>query len=85
MLNNDFYVFDRSPLIHNMFTSETSDFTFEVNRKDYNRYYLLADEIYSQWSCFVQNIHEPGDEKRKHFAKRQETCRKDVERCFGVL
>jgi hypothetical protein len=26
-----------------------------------------------------------GDEKRKHFASRQETCRKDVERCFGVL
>lgn len=27
----------------------------------------------------------PGDEKRKHFASRQEACRKDVERCFGVL
>jgi hypothetical protein len=27
----------------------------------------------------------PGDEKKKHFASRQEACRKDVERCFGVL
>ena len=27
----------------------------------------------------------PGDEKRKHLDSRQETCRKDVERCFGVL
>jgi hypothetical protein len=78
-------VLDRSPLIHNMLTSEASDFTFEVNGKKYNRYYLLADGIYPQWSCFVQSIHEPGDEKRKHFAKRQEACRKDVERCFGVL
>ena len=68
-----------------MLTSEASDFTFEVNGKEYNRYYLLADGIYPQWSCFVQSIHEPSDEKRKHFAKRQEACRKDVERCFGVL
>jgi hypothetical protein len=27
----------------------------------------------------------PRDEKRAHFAKRQEACRKDVECCFGVL
>jgi hypothetical protein len=83
--NDDLNVFNRSPLIYNMITSEASDFTFEVNGKEYNRYYLLADGIYPQWSCFVQSIHEPGDEKRKHFAKRQEACRKDVERCFGVL
>jgi hypothetical protein len=68
-----------------MLTSETSDMTFEVNGQEYKRYYLLADGIYPQWSCFVQSIHMPGDEKRKHFASRQEACRKDVERCFGVL
>jgi hypothetical protein len=33
----------------------------------------------------VQSIHSPGDEKRAHFAKRQEASRKDVEQCFGVL
>ena len=80
--NNDLNVLDRSSLIHNMLTGEASDFTFEVNGKEYNRYYLLADGIYPQWSCFVQSIHKPGDEKRKNFAKRQEACRKDVERCF---
>ena len=26
-----------------------------------------------------------GDEKKKYFVSRQEICRKDVERCFGVL
>ena len=83
--NNDVNVLDRSPLIHNMLTSEAADNTFEVNGQEYNRYYLLADGIYPQWSCFVQSIHMPGDEKRKHFASRQEACRKDVERCFGVL
>ena len=44
--NNDLNVLDRSPLIHNMLTSEASNFTFNVNEKKYNRYYLLADGIY---------------------------------------
>jgi hypothetical protein len=68
-----------------MLVGEATDMTFEVNGQEYNRYYLLADGIYPPWSCFVQSIHEPDDEKRKHFASRQEACRKDVERCFGVL
>jgi len=83
--NNDLNVLDRSPLIHDLLTGAACDITFEVNGHEYNRYYLLADGIYPQWSCFVQSIHNPQDEKMKHFAQRQEACRKDVERCFGVL
>ena len=83
--NNDLNVLDRSPLIHDMLVGEATNMTFEVNGQEYDRYYLLADGIYPPWSCFVQSIHQPDDEKRKHFASRQEACRKDVERCFGVL
>lgn len=83
--NNDLNVLDRSPLIHNMLTSEARDMHFVVNGCDYDRYYLLTDGIYPEWSCFVQSIHLPQDEKRIHFAERQEAVRKDVERCFGVL
>ena len=68
-----------------MLVGESSDMTFEVNDQEYNRYHLLADDIYPPWSCFVQNIHQPDDEKRKHFASKHEACRKDVEWCFGVL
>ena len=68
-----------------MLVGEASDMTFEVNGQEYNRYSLLADDIYPPWSCFVQSIHQPDDGKRKHFASCQEACRKDVERCFGVL
>ena len=64
--NNDVNVLDRSPLIHNMLTSEASDMTFEVNDEEYKRYHLLADDIYLLWSCFIQSIHMSGDEKRKH-------------------
>ena len=83
--NNDLNVLDRSSLIHDMLTGTTCDMTFEVNGQMYNCYYLLADGIYPQWSCFVQNIHNPEDEKRQHFAKSHKACMKDVERCFGVL
>jgi hypothetical protein len=59
--------------------------TFIVNRNIYPRYYLLIDGIYPQWACFVQTIHELKDEKKAHYAKRQEVVPKDIERAFGVL
>jgi hypothetical protein len=83
--NNDVNVLDRSPLVHNMLTSEARHMHFVVNGCEYDRYYLLTDGIYPEWACFVQSIHLPPDEKQSHFAERQEAVRKDVERCFGVL
>ena len=83
--NNDLNVLDRSPLIRDLLSGAACDMTFKVNGQVDNRYYLLADGIYLQWSCFVQNIHNPQDEKMKHFAKRQGACRKDVERYFDIL
>lgn len=47
--------------------------------------YYLADGIYPKWPVFVQSIHYPQSEKAKLFVKAQESCRKDVERAFGVL
>jgi hypothetical protein len=83
--NNDVNVLDRSPLVTNMLRGPSDDLTFTVNGKQYSRYYLLTDGIYPPWSCFVQTIHSPQDEKRAHYSKMQESTRKDVERCFGVL
>jgi hypothetical protein len=83
--NNDINVLDRSPLISNFLRGEGNDMQFIVNGNLYNRYYLLADGIYPQWSCFVQPISAPQGEKREHFTKVQSALRKDVERAFGVL
>jgi hypothetical protein len=77
--NNDINVLDRSPFVNDMLRGPSQDLSFIVNGKEYPRYYLLADGIYPAWSCFVQTIHEPGDEKRAHFSKMQEAVRKDVE------
>ncbi|KAK2634887.1 hypothetical protein Ddye_029679 [Dipteronia dyeriana] len=47
--------------------------------------YYLADAIYPKWSTLVQTIHDPRGPKKILFAMKQEACRKDVERAFGVL
>ncbi|XP_050111135.1 uncharacterized protein LOC126589782 [Malus sylvestris] len=51
----------------------------------YDGPYYLADGIYPRWSTFVKTVPRPRSAKEKHFARCQEGCRKDVERCFGIL
>ena len=69
--NNDLNVFDRSHFVHNMVTSESRDMSFQVNRSNYNRYYLLTNRIHLKWVCFIQNIHESQQKKYVYFAERQ--------------
>ncbi|XP_039130886.1 uncharacterized protein LOC120267278 [Dioscorea cayenensis subsp. rotundata] len=56
-----------------------------IQGKEYNMGYYLANNIYSKWSTIVQTIHEPRSWKKKYFAMKQESCKKDVECAFGVL
>ncbi|XP_042400159.1 uncharacterized protein LOC121989924 [Zingiber officinale] len=58
---------------------------YVIQGKEYNMSYYLADGIYPKWSTLVQTIHAPQGRKNKLFAMKQEACRKDVERAFGVL
>ncbi|XP_070667790.1 uncharacterized protein [Malus domestica] len=46
---------------------------------------MRKDDIYPRWLTFVKTVPHPQTEKEKHFAKCQEGCRKDVERCFDIL
>jgi hypothetical protein len=59
--------------------------SFEINGNPYNKGCYLADGIYPQRSIFVKAISGPSTEKRSHFAKCQEACRKDIKPTFGVL
>ena len=83
--NNDLNVLDRSPLVRNILTGNANGLGFWVNGNWYDKYYLLADGIYPKWSCFVQSLQDPEDQKESNFSACQESARKDVERCFGVL
>ncbi|XP_052203949.1 uncharacterized protein LOC127809225 [Diospyros lotus] len=58
---------------------------YTINGHEYTMGYYLADGIYPNWSTFVKTIPCPQGLKKKHFAKAQESARKDVERAFGVL
>ena len=83
--NNDINVLESSHLFSNMAKGIAPTAHYVIQGKEYNMGYYLADNIYPKWSTIVQTIHEPQGTKRKYFAMRQEACRKDVERAFGVL
>ncbi|XP_058818910.1 uncharacterized protein LOC131693340 [Topomyia yanbarensis] len=83
--NNDITVLHRSPLFSNLYGGKTPSVKYEVNGHTYNTGYYLADGIYPPLATLVQTIASPVGQKRKYFAERQESTRKDVERAFGVL
>ena len=69
-VNNDVYVLGRSPLVTKFLDSQSQGMTFRINCNIYPRDYLFIDGIYPQWTCFVQTILEPKDEKKSHYANR---------------
>ena len=58
---------------------------YVIQGKEYNMCYYLAGGIYPKWSTLVQSIHNSRGPKKQLFAMKQEGCRKDAERAFGVL
>jgi hypothetical protein len=58
---------------------------YEINSHGYTKGHYLADGIYPRWSTFVKTISTPLGPMRSDFALRHESCRKDVERLFGML
>ncbi|XP_074290335.1 uncharacterized protein LOC141617065 [Silene latifolia] len=82
---NDINVLQRSPLFDEVLEESAPTVNYTVNGTKYNIGYYLADGIYPAWATFVKTINAPQIQKHKLFAARQESCRKDVERAFGVL
>ncbi|KAE8688271.1 Detected protein of unknown function [Hibiscus syriacus] len=83
--NNDINVLETSNLFSNLAKDIAPPAHYVICGKEYNIGYYLADGIYPKWTTLVQTIHEPIGPKKKYFATKQEACRKDVERAFGVL
>ncbi|XP_070668809.1 uncharacterized protein [Malus domestica] len=82
---NDLNVIAQSPVFDELLQGNSPRCTYTINGTQYEGSYYLADGIYPRWSTFVKTVPHPQTEKEKHFAKCQEGCRKDVERCFGIL
>ncbi|KAG1463551.1 hypothetical protein G6F56_005256 [Rhizopus delemar] len=82
---SDINVLDTSP-IFSWITEENAPSTaFEVNGRQYDLRYYLADGIYPNYAMFIKTISAPITQKAQLFAKAQEAVRKDMERAFGVL
>jgi hypothetical protein len=83
--NNDVNVLHRSPVFDPMTSGRMPPVNYTVNGHAYNFGYYLADGIYPNWPTFVKAIRHPYEEKKVYFTQMQESCRKDIERAFGVL
>ena len=82
---NDLNVLAQSPVFNDVLQGKAPKVTYVVNGRRYEGAYYLADGIYPRWETFVKTVPRPRSAKEKHFASCQEGCRKDVERCFGIL
>ncbi|XP_024195882.1 uncharacterized protein LOC112199049 [Rosa chinensis] len=82
---NDLNVLGASNVFERVIGGTAPLVEFEVNNKRYTNGYYLADGIYPRWSTFVKTLSNPRTDEEKHFCKKQEAYRKDVERCFGIL
>jgi len=80
---SDINVLDRSLIFAALAEGCTAPVNYTINGHEYTMGYYLADEIYPNWSTFVKTILKPLGAKRKYFASKQESARKDVERAFG--
>jgi hypothetical protein len=83
--HNDINMLQRSLVFARLTEGNAPLVHYEINGHPYNKCYYLVDGIYPKWSTFVKKICEPTEKKNRRFAKRQEACRKNVERAPGVL
>ncbi|KAL6647174.1 hypothetical protein ACP70R_014611 [Stipagrostis hirtigluma subsp. patula] len=83
--HNDINVLHRSPVFDDLAKGNTPAVDFTVNGNPYTLGYYLGDGIYPDWATIVKSVSGPVSNKQTVFAAQQEACRKDVERCFGVL
>ena len=83
---NDLITLNHSPFVKDVVHKKFQPaIQYWMNGSVDRRWYLLADGIYPKWSIFAKTIACPVTESESRYATRQESCRKDVERLFGVL
>jgi len=82
---NDINVLDQSFVFAALAEGRIASVNYTINGYEYTMGYYLADDIYPNWLTFVKTISRPLGAKRKYFASKQESTRKDVRRAFKVF
>ena len=77
---NDIVILDRSPLLVDLMYGISPEMSFECKGNFYNRGYYTWLTV-----LFMKTITKPEGEKRQHYAERQESECKDIERGFSAL
>jgi len=72
-------------VLQQLYSGDSLEVEYDVNGTTRKVPYLLVDGIFPIIPVFVKSISQPSSPEHKLFAAIQEGCRKDVERCFGVL
>jgi Plant transposon protein len=86
--SNDINVLERSDLLHSLLNGRCPRVHYSVNNCPYTVGYWLGDGIYPTHAYIVKAYKTPfliHVEKQQKFTARQESRRKDVERCFAML
>ncbi|XP_076960655.1 uncharacterized protein LOC143637084 [Bidens hawaiensis] len=83
--NNDINVLNASPVLEYYISRSIHVLPFYANDTFYRHGYYLGDGMYPEYSIIVKTFQDPIEEKRDYFKKKQESARKDIERCFRVL
>ena len=83
---NDKNILDKSPPFEPILQGTTWGVEFELEGNVYKFPYYLVDGIYYPWSTLIKSKGlSAQDQATQIFTKRQESCRKDIERAFGIL
>jgi Plant transposon protein len=85
---NDINVWDQSSLLRKILDGTFSafvDFPFRIANKTFNKVWIMVDGIYPELARFVKTIAVPLSKDHKMYSKWQESCRKAVERAFGIV
>ena len=85
---NDLNVLDKSSIVGSLLAGQfplQSPEPYSINGCERDWLYFLVDGIYPEWSIFVNTFSKPSERKKKRFASKQETVRKDIECAFGIL
>ena len=85
---NDINIWDQSSLLKKLLDGTFTafvDFQFTISNKIFTKLWIMVDGIYPELSRFVKTIAVPLSKQHRMYSKWQESCRKSVERAFGVV